>query len=161
MKKIKFLFIISLMILLVSIGSISAEDTDSSNIQAIGSNMQNDILLNDVIENDISNNNLASDYESNENGALISESSNEDDNLNDDLNDEINSDDSQIAENIKVNFSHRVYKDDIGNITVVLPEEAKGYLAVAIDEVIIYNETISEKSVQIPIVIPKPKFPYG
>ena len=75
------------------------------------------------------------------------------------LNDENTIDDSEIAKDIHVNFSHKVFVNDTGNITIELPENANGILRVAIDDVEIYNETIAEKSVNVPIVIPKPTYP--
>ena len=147
MDKLKIAFFISLLIvLMVSIGSISAENINSDDDnQILDANIYEDISLNE---------NLG--------GSNLDSNNGLDENIfaNDELNDEISSSDSEIAENIKVNFSHTVYANDTGNITVELPDDASGYLIASIDDEEIYNQTITDKSVQIPIVIPKPKVPF-
>ena len=147
MDKFKIAFFISLLIvLMVSIGSISAEDINSDECQILDANINEDISLNDglFVNSDLNSNNALDED--------IIES--------DDFDNGIDSSDEEIAENIKVNFSHTVYANDTGNITVELPDDASGNLIVAIDDEEIYNQSITDKSVQIPIVIPKPKFPY-
>ena len=136
----KITFLISLFIvLIISIGSISAENINSNDYQILD-DINEDLSLNDDF---LDNAQLNDEYLENN-----------------DLNDEISTDDSEIAENIKVNFSNTVFVNDTGNISVELPEDASGYLRVTIDDEEIYNQSISDRSVQIPIVIPKNKFPY-
>ena len=150
MNKLKITFFISLFIvLIISIGSISAQNIDSNDYQILDDDNE-DISLNDGIFN-----NAESNYD------ILNDAQLNDEPLeNNGLNDEISTDDSEIAENIKVNFSNTVFVNDTGNISVELPEDASGYLRVTIDDEEIYNQSISDRSVQIPIVIPKNKFPY-
>ena len=68
--------------------------------------------------------------------------------------------DGQIAQDINVSFSEKVYEEDLGVIDVALPENAEGRLKATVDDVEIYHENITNKSVKIPISIPEPKFPY-
>ncbi len=130
---------------MLSMASISAE-----NINSDDSNISNFINEEDSIDDDI--------LENSDDNAL--EDSPIDDSIlqNADSNEEI-ADDSDIAKDIKVSFNNVVYENDTGNITVELPDEASGYLRVAIDNEEIYNQSIEDKLVQIPIVIPKSKFP--
>ncbi len=69
-------------------------------------------------------------------------------------------DDSQIAEDISVSFPEKVYEEDPVDIEVSLPENAQGNLKATVDEVEIYNERISNKSVRIQVTIPESKLPY-
>ena len=68
--------------------------------------------------------------------------------------------DAEIAQDINVSFSEKVYQEDLGVIDVNMPENAQGSLKATVDDVEIYNENITNRSVKIPISIPKPKFPY-
>ena len=151
MNKLKITFFISLFIvLIISIGSISAQNIDSNDYQILDDTDNEDISLNDGIFNNAeSNDDILNDAQLNDEPLE-----------NNDLSDEISTDDSEIAENIKVNFSNTVFVNDTGNISVELPEDASGYLRVTIDDEEIYNQSITDRSVQIPIVIPKNKFPY-
>lgn len=68
--------------------------------------------------------------------------------------------DGQIAQDINVTFPEKVYKEDPVDIEVELPEEAQGRLVATVDDVEIYNETITDRSVRIPVTIPESKLPY-
>ncbi len=68
--------------------------------------------------------------------------------------------DGEIAQDINVTFPEKVYKEDPVDIEVELPDAAEGRLIATVDEVEIYNETITNKSVKIPVTIPKSKLPY-
>ena len=68
--------------------------------------------------------------------------------------------DEEIAQDINVTFPEKVYKEDPVDIDVELPDAAEGRLIATVDEVEIYNETITNKSVKIPVTIPPSKFPY-
>ena len=154
MKKLKFAFIISLLfVLIMSITSISAE-----NINLDDSNISNLIYEDNSIDEDILED--SDDVILEDNDYSILEDSSIDDSIlqNDDSNEAV-ADDSDIAKDIKVSFNNVVYENDTGNITVELPDEASGYLRVAIDDEEIYNQAIEDKLVQVPIVIPKSKFP--
>lgn len=67
--------------------------------------------------------------------------------------------DAEIASEINVTFDEKVYVENLSEITVDLPETAQGNLEVKINDYSIYNETITNKSVVIPIQIPPQKFP--
>ena len=68
--------------------------------------------------------------------------------------------DDEIAQDINVTFPEKVYKEDPVDIEVDLPDAAEGRLIATVDEVEIYNETIENKSVKIPVTIPKSELPY-
>ena len=191
MKKREIAFFILLLVLLIiSIGSISADNGLHDDLGSIstGNSIQNDSQIlnsktgydNSINDDSLKNNGL--DENSLENNGLNEEKI-ENTNSNDDLVDNINSNiyslnnanpnneilenadletistDSDIASNIKVSYPHVTYQNNTGNILIELPEDANGGLRVNIDDVEIYSQPISSKSVQIPIVIPKPKSP--
>ena len=163
MKRFNTAFLISLLIILiVSIGAISAENADSSDIQLLDDNIDQDLSLNDNVVDDSDLNYDGTFDEDLENtGSDLNYDDGLDENLdNADFDNELSSDDSEIAEDIKVNFTQKVYANDTGNITIELPDDASGYLKVTIDNEEIYNQPISDKLVQVPIVIPKNIFPY-
>ena len=156
MNKLKIAFLFTLLIfLIISIGSVSAENVDLTDNPSLSDDINEDVYLND---------NILGDSKLNDNdkinNVLLSNGPEEDSLGANDLDDKISADDSEIAENIKVNFSNVVYQNDTGNITVELPDDASGYLVATIDGEEIYNQSISEKTVKIPIVLPNPKFPY-
>ena len=156
MNKLKIAFLFTLLIfLIISIGSVSAENVDLTDNPSLSDDINEDVSLND---------NILGDSKLNDNdkinNVLLSNGPEEDSLGANDLDDKISADDSEIAENIKVNFSNVVYQNDTGNITVELPDDASGYLVATIDGEEIYNQSISEKTFKIPIVLPKPKFPY-
>lgn len=62
--------------------------------------------------------------------------------------------DAEIASEINVTFDEKVYAENLTDITVDLPETAQGNLEVRINNYSIYNETITNKSVAIPIQLP-------
>ena len=68
--------------------------------------------------------------------------------------------DSQIAQDINVSFPERVYEEDPVEIDVELPDNVQGILKATVDDVEIYNENITNRSVKIPVTIPEPKKPY-
>ena len=67
--------------------------------------------------------------------------------------------DTEIVSEINVTFDEKVYAENLTDITVDLPETAQGNLEVRINNYSIYNETITNKSVAIPIQLPPQKFP--
>ena len=171
MEKIKFAFIISLLfVLMVSIGSISAESINQDDFQISDLDVEEDNSIDDdILQNDgyigetLENNNHDDKIlENNDHDDKILENNDYDNDIlgNNDLNEDVLSSDLDIEKEIKVSFSNVVYENDTGNISVELPDEASGHLTVAIDDEEIYNQTIEEKWVQIPIVIPKSKLPY-
>lgn len=147
MNKIKFALCISLLfVLLLSLSSISAAD----------SNLQDDSIL---MGDSLSDNGLKEKYLSDD----IHQSDEQDiksDNLDDGSLDKNMENDSDVAKDINVSFSKKAYQNDTGTIDIELPDNARGNLRVAIDGTDIYNESISSKSVKVPILIPKSKFPY-
>ena len=67
---------------------------------------------------------------------------------------------SDIVDNINVTFPQKVYEKDNASINVELPQNASGKLKATVNDVEIYNEIITNKSVKIPIKIPKQAIPY-
>ncbi|WP_406535634.1 Ig-like domain-containing protein [Methanobrevibacter sp.] len=68
--------------------------------------------------------------------------------------------DGEIAQDINVTFPEKVYKEDPVDIDVNLPDNAEGNLKATVDDVEIYNENITNRSVKIPVTIPASKLPY-
>ena len=66
---------------------------------------------------------------------------------------------SEIASKINVTFDEKVYKENLTDIIVELPESSNGTLEVKINDLSIYNDTVNTTSVVIPIKLPQPKFP--
>ncbi len=60
----------------------------------------------------------------------------------------------QIADEIKVSFNDTVYRQNLGEISVEIPQNATGNLKATINDVEFYNENVTS-SVRIPITIPK------
>lgn len=65
---------------------------------------------------------------------------------------------TSVADDIKVSFNETVYKEDLGNIDVELPDNTSGNLKATINDVEFYNENVSS-SVSIPITIPEKAIP--
>lgn len=63
--------------------------------------------------------------------------------------------DSEIAENINVTFNEQMWQEDLEDINVELPQNASGDFSVKIDDEVIYNQTITEKSFKVPVKLPK------
>lgn len=57
-------------------------------------------------------------------------------------------------ENIRVDFKEQMWEENLSDIDVELPEDASGDFCVKIDDEIIYNKTITEKSFKVPIILP-------
>ena len=66
--------------------------------------------------------------------------------------------DVESVDDIQVNFSQKVYKEDLGEIDVCMPENKSGNLKATINNVEFYNENVTGP-VKIPITIPKNAFP--
>ena len=174
MKKFKISFIISLFIVLIlTIGSISAENINSDDSQILNNVIKADGSLNDALDSNIQSENsldeiIPDNAELNHNALsendlhhnIVDSDVESDNQISENIYDEDVADDFEIANDINVSFPHKLYKNDTANITIELPEEASGNLRVTIDEVEIYNETIVNKSVQVPITIPKSLFSY-
>ncbi len=56
---------------------------------------------------------------------------------------------------INVTFEEQMYKEDLSDIDVVLPENSSGEFCIKIDNEVIYNQTITEKSFKVPVKLPK------
>ena len=65
---------------------------------------------------------------------------------------------AETVDDINVSFSENVYKEDLGDIDVQMPENKSGNLRATINNVEIYNENVTG-SVKVPISIPKRAFP--
>ncbi len=60
-----------------------------------------------------------------------------------------------VANQINVTYDEEMWQENLSDISVELPEEASGEFMVKIDDEIIYNQTITEKSFKVPVKIPK------
>ena len=71
----------------------------------------------------------------------------------------ISMDDMEMASDINITFDEKVYKEDLSNISVDLPENVHGNLEVRINNYTFYNETVNTTSLSIPIELPPQKLP--
>ena len=166
----KKIFVLSLlMVILISLSAVSAEDTSFQDNAILSENSINEDIRESAVnqaDNQLDDTVFEDDHSINENALDNSQLDFEDGQLADSngnknvLADGDLDTESQIAENINVSFDGKIFKNDTGYIDVELPEEASGYLRVTIDDTEIYNETITDKSVKIPIVFPPKLSPY-
>ena len=68
---------------------------------------------------------------------------------------EDNQTDEQIAHDTNITIPQKMWKENLSDIQVSLPENANGNLTVKINNQTIYNNYTQDKSVKIPIVLPK------
>ena len=61
---------------------------------------------------------------------------------------------------IKVTFDEEVFQENLSDINVELPDECEGNFSVKINNEVIYNQIITNKSFKVPIILPKDKFHY-
>ena len=59
---------------------------------------------------------------------------------------------------IEVNFDEQMWEENLSDIEVNLPEDTEGDFAVKINDEVIYNQTIVNKSFKVPIKLPKKDF---
>lgn len=58
------------------------------------------------------------------------------------------------VEEINVTYEDVMWQENLSDITVELPDEASGEFLLKIDDEIIYNQTITEKSFRVPVKLP-------
>lgn len=68
--------------------------------------------------------------------------------------------DEDIAEDINVTFDEQMWEENLTDINVDLPENASGEFSVKIDDEVIYNSTITDKSFKVPVKLPKRDFEF-
>jgi hypothetical protein len=68
---------------------------------------------------------------------------------------EENATDEDIANDINVTFDEQMWEENLTDIAVDLPENASGEFSVKINDEVIYNQTIVNKSFNVPIKLPK------
>ncbi len=87
-----------------------------------------------------------------------------DDNLsqidNSDVSITLENDDIEIANDINITFDNQMWKENLSEIKVQLPENATGTFCLKIGTLEVYNQTINNKTLSIPVKLPKPLFPY-
>ena len=74
--------------------------------------------------------------------------------------DEVLGEPQEIVEDINVTFDEKMWRENLSDIHVELPEEASGEFCIKIDDEEIHNETITDHSFNVSIKLPKPKFIY-
>lgn len=74
--------------------------------------------------------------------------------------DEVLGEPQEIVEDINVTFDEKMWRENLSDIHVELPEEASGEFCIKIDDEAIHNETITDHSFNVSIKLPKPKFIY-
>lgn len=72
--------------------------------------------------------------------------------------DNVTDSNKETVDDINVSFPEKVYKEDLGEINVEMPENKSGNLKAKINNVEFYNENVTG-SVKVPITIPKNAFP--
>ncbi|MBR4448311.1 hypothetical protein [Methanobrevibacter sp.] len=63
-----------------------------------------------------------------------------------------------VSDEINVTFDEMMWEQNLTDINVELPEDASGDFCIKIDDEVIYNQTITEKSFKVPVKLPK-RFP--
>lgn len=66
----------------------------------------------------------------------------------------------EIASDINITFDHQMWEENLTDINVELPENAEGTFILNINNLNIYNQTITDKTISIPVKLPEPLFPY-
>ena len=66
--------------------------------------------------------------------------------------------DGEIAKKIKVEFDEQMWQENLTDIRVDFPANATGEFCLKIDNEIIYNQTVTNSSIAIPVKIPKNLF---
>lgn len=66
----------------------------------------------------------------------------------------------EIANDINITFDRQMWQENLTDIKVELPENATGRFSLKINDLEIYNNTITNKTFNIPVKLPKPLFPY-
>ncbi len=151
--KFKYIFFIFLcFILMISLTSISAMELsdDNNNLSTNSYDESLSISNTDLKDNENINDNLKENVDD-ESNPQISSTNNPSPRI---------EDENEIADNINVSFPEKVYQNSSENITIILPDEASGYIKVTIDDIAIYNETITEKTINVPITLPVKKLPF-
>lgn len=63
--------------------------------------------------------------------------------------------DENPIDEINVTFKQQMWQENLSDIEVDLPENSSGDFCIKIDDEVIYNQTITEKSFKVPIKLPK------
>ena len=61
---------------------------------------------------------------------------------------------TSVADDINVTFDEQMWKENLTDINVELPEDASGDFCIKIDDEVIYNQTITNKSFKVPVKLP-------
>lgn len=156
-ETIKFnkLIIIGIFILAIFIiSAVSAEDCTSdllSSDNAVETVSEDELSVENefTIGNSLSDENLFSDekipLEDDDNQIKYKIPLNDDDNQIED------NSQSEIINNINISFKEQMWKENLSDINVSLPENAEGIFALKLNHVLIYNESITNKTFQIPV----------
>ena len=67
-------------------------------------------------------------------------------------------DEKPVVDDINVTYDDVMWKENLTDIEVELPDESEGNFTVMIDEEVIYNQTIAEKSFKVPVKLPEKRF---
>ena len=67
-------------------------------------------------------------------------------------------DEKPVVDDINVTYDEQMWKENLTDIEVELPDDSQGNFSVMIDDEVIYNQTITEKSFKIPIKLPEKRF---
>jgi len=67
-------------------------------------------------------------------------------------------DEKPVVDDINVTYDDVMWKENLTDIEVELPDDSQGNFSVMIDDEVIYNQTITEKSFKVPIKLPEKRF---
>lgn len=67
---------------------------------------------------------------------------------------------NEIANDINITFDQQMWEKNLSNISVQFPENANGTFCLKIGDLEVYNQTVTNGTLSIPVQLPKPLFPY-
>ena len=72
----------------------------------------------------------------------------------------VSANENEVANEINITFDQQMWVENLSDIQVQLPENANGTFCLKIGTLEVYNQTITNKTFNIPVQLPKPEFPY-
>lgn len=134
---VRYLLILAIMVL-ISLSAVSAEENVTCDDLSIDSSdvslAHEEELDSDILSTDLSD------------VAAVDDDVMDQDNL------------TSNPSDIHVVYNSTMWKENLSDIYVYLPEDCEGNFCLMIDDEVIYNQTIIEKSFKIPIKLPQKKF---
>ena len=76
------------------------------------------------------------------------------------INDTETASSNEVVDNINITYDQQMWIENLSDIKVQLPDNANGTFCLKIGYLEVYNQTITNKTLIIPVKLPEPKFPY-